>query len=297
MPPRRGGKSFVTISTLGTTIDTLPTHAGLRGSSPRNSTALCSVGRLARSTPHHVLRLDRPVQLLQVPASQRDLFHGRAWHRRVNEIAVADVHADVRVAVEAEYVARLQVLGRERTRGSLQRYRRQAVHLVVTHPGDRNSGRSPGRHHQARAVEAVVARTGGAPDVGAADLLVGEFHGLVGLRAHWPGVLAASTARAAAARAAAARRYRDSLGRAELSKQGLLLPLQGLQVPEPLVERVLELQDASGGLDFLLISGQQLMTGGEVLTDLSAVYGRQLAQNRRLVQYRLRRTRREQRER
>src|SRR6202167_6791228 len=133
------------------------------------------------------------------------MLHVLPRHGGVNQVAPADIHPDVGVAGEPEDVSGLQVLGGEGAGRRVQGDRRQVSHRVVADSRYRDARRRPGLHHQARAVEAgIVARTGATVVVRAADLLVGELDGLIGLGAYRAGVLAA-TARAATARAAAAR--------------------------------------------------------------------------------------------
>ena len=92
--------------------------------------------------------------------------------RRVQEVMLADVDADVVIPREEHQVARAQML---------------EAHLSADHPvlevgavRQPEPALSPGGHHQAGAV--VRTRPGAAPLIGLADLPVGEPDGPVALR-------------------------------------------------------------------------------------------------------------------
>src|SRR5215471_9649503 len=130
MPPLRGGKSFVTISTFGiaghlTQASGRPVHP------PKNEAG--------------PLRPDRCVELGPVPAGDRHLLDVLARQGRVDEISPADVYPDVRIAREAEYVAGMQVSGGKSSGAGVQRHRWQRGDLVVAHPRNRNTRVPPRR--------------------------------------------------------------------------------------------------------------------------------------------------------
>src|ERR1039457_6947139 len=154
MPPLRGGKSLVTISTFG--IGLLATRrqaAGLTTIKPRgcgpsdlNDQAANVARRPGRTDPPEPgpggrIQARQPastpgsgpdgsVEFRLVPAAERDLLDVRAGLRRVDQVIAAHVDAYMRVACEAEDVARLQI-----TEG----HRRKRAHLVVTDARDRNA--------------------------------------------------------------------------------------------------------------------------------------------------------------
>ena len=66
----------------------------------------------ARGSPIGALRAGGAVQVGRVPAGQRDLLDVLARHRCVDQVAAADVHADVALTGEVQQVTRLELGGR-----------------------------------------------------------------------------------------------------------------------------------------------------------------------------------------
>src|SRR6202161_2489534 len=83
--------------------------------------------------------------------AHRDLAHVQAGGRRIDDHAAADVHRDVPDPVVVQQVTRLDLGHRDV---------RQRRPLLVGVARDRDPGRRPGGHHQARAVETDAAGAG-----------------------------------------------------------------------------------------------------------------------------------------
>src|SRR6266566_5303148 len=132
---------------------------------------------------------DGGVEVRLVPGrGQAHLFHVHSWLWRIDEHPAAHVDPDVAVPGELQDVTRLQAGQRHGGQGG----------LAVAGARDRHSGRGPCRAGQPGTVVAAPARPAGPEDVGAAERVVGERHGLFGLGPGGPLVMGGGTGRGAA---------------------------------------------------------------------------------------------------
>src|SRR5215472_1630514 len=247
MPPLRGGKSFVTMSTFGI-AGHLTQASGLPGPSPKNEAG--------------PLGPDRCVELGPVPASDGDLLHILARQGRVDEVSAADIYPDVRIARETEYVAGMQVSGGERARPGMQRHRGQRSNLVVAHPRNRNARVPPRRHREPGAVIALVAWPGAAVDIRAVELAVREGDRLLSLGRRRPVVVTTATA---------TRPRSLPLRGRQLCEQRLLLLLQVVEHEDPLFHGTLQPQDPGPGALRGQLRVKQAAACRPVLVDLGGI--------------------------
>src|SRR5260370_11273590 len=125
------------------------------------------------------LRADGAVEVRRVPAgAHRQLLHVQPGLRGVDDVAAADVHGDVALAVVVQQVTRLD--GR---RGDV----REGRPLIVGGAGYLHAGRPPGGLGQAGAVVSAPARR--APLIRLAEPGAGERDALPRLGRGRPGVL------------------------------------------------------------------------------------------------------------